>query len=95
MVAPEVNPYDTIKRPLHLSVERPPINVEIVAGQRELGLISINWIAVDGETGRVRSTVSHLNQHGRKKHAEAWLKLYVLQIKTYNTAHGRILRVQI
>ncbi|MCY1547936.1 hypothetical protein D9M68_840200 [compost metagenome] len=47
-----------------------------------------HFIAVDGEAGAVRTTVGHGFEHRLEQFAELAFQLGLLQVKTYDSAHG-------
>ncbi|MNE58622.1 hypothetical protein D3C80_1536630 [compost metagenome] len=46
-----------------------------------------HFIAVDGEAGAVRATISHCFEHGFEELAELGLQRRIFQVKTHNSAH--------
>ena len=58
-------------------------------GERELDLVRLHRVAVDGDAGGVRSAVRHLDDHGLEHRAELRLQLGVLQIESDDTTHGQ------
>jgi hypothetical protein len=87
MVADLLDGRIALQRLLQTGIDLLPVIVRVAVGERELDLILLHRIAIDGDAGRVGAAVRHLDQHRLEHRPELRLQLRVLEIETDDSTH--------